>query len=110
MKEIRPFDENLATLYCSCPGCKDKLIIRAFKEFIRRDSDNQDFFFEIQYEDPPNLWQRIKRAWDYIKGYKLLWLSHDEILLSTSQIEEMIDVLNKKVEEIRKKEKDQSPG
>lgn len=100
MKTIKPYYDDLLKLYCSCVGCEDKMIVSVEKKFY----DNDDpFCFEIQYSDPANLWQKIKRAWRYIRGWKEPELTYDCILLNSEQVEELSKVLYRRVKAYRKK-------
>ncbi|MCK4359404.1 MAG: hypothetical protein KAW92_11825 [Candidatus Cloacimonetes bacterium] len=101
-KVVDPDFDHLMTLYCSCPGCEDKLIIKVFKKHYTNDDI---FFFEIVYDDPPNLWQRIKRAWKYIRGWKQPELSYDSIMLNVEQAEELSKALYKRTKKWRKETK-----
>jgi len=98
MKTVKADTEGVIKLYCSCVGCEDKLIVEVFKEFHYEDT----FIFDIQYDDPPNLWQRIKRAFDYIKGYKVEELSYDCILINADQAKELAKCLLQRIEEYKK--------
>jgi len=100
MKTIKPYYDDLLELYCSCAGCEDKMVVRVDKKFYENDDV---FYFEIQYSDPANLWQRVKRCWQYIKGWKTPELSFDEILLNAEQAEELSKVLYRRVKAYRKK-------
>ena len=101
-KTVKSFWDDLITLFCSCPGCEDKLVVTAEKKFY---TNVDNFYFEIVYEDPTNLWQRIKTAWRYIRGHREPNLSYDEILLDTEQAEELAKALIKRVNQYRKEQK-----
>ena len=101
-KTVKAHYDHCITLYCSCPGCEDKLVVEVFKQHFVNDDP---FMFKIIYDDPPNLWQRIKNAWGYIKGWKRLELSYDSIMLSVEQAEELSKVLYKRTKEWRKETK-----
>lgn len=101
MKKITPYFDDFAELLCKCPGCDDKLVIRVDKDkYIH--GGNYSFYFEIQYDEPANLWQRILRAWSYIKGWRMPELSYDEIILDVGQVEELSKMLYKRVKKYRK--------
>lgn len=94
--------DHLMTLYCSCPGCEDKLVVQVFKKDYMNDAP---FFFQIVYDPPVNLWQRIRNAWKYIRGWKEPELSYDCIMLDAEQIEELSEALYKRIKEWRKETK-----
>jgi hypothetical protein len=99
MKTVEPYWDGLLELYCSCAGCLDKMIVK-----VNKDCDSEDtFYFEIRYADKPNLWQRLRRCWQYVKGWKTLEISFDEILLNAGQAEELSKVLYRRVKAYRKK-------
>jgi len=100
-KVVKSFWDELITIFCSCPGCEDKLVVTAEKKFY----NNDNFYFEIVYEDPCNLWQRIKTAWRYIRGYRELNLSFDALLLDTEQAEELAKALIERVNQYKKESK-----
>lgn len=95
--------DHCMTLYCSCPGCEDKLVVQVFKKLYMNDDI---FFFEIVYDPPVNLWQRIIRAWKYIRGWKQPELSYDSIILSVEQVEELSEALYKRTKKWRKETKE----
>lgn len=101
-KVVKSYWDDLITLFCSCPGCEDKLVVTAEKKFY---SNVDNFYFEIVYADPCNLWQRIKTAWRYIRGHRESNLSYDVILLDTEQAEELAKALVKRVNQYRKEQK-----
>lgn len=98
MKTVKAYQDDLIEIYCSCPGCEDKLIVTAFKKKFFNDDP---FAFHIKYENQLNFWQRIRRAFDFIKGYKAEEISYDCILMNTDQAEELAKCLLQRVEEYR---------
>lgn len=103
-KVVKAYCDDLITLYCSCPGCEDKLVVTAEKKFY---TNVDNFYFDIVYTDPPNLWQRIKKAWRFIRGWREPQLSYDALLVDTDQAEELAKALMERVnqykEELKKK-------
>ena len=101
-KIVKSYWDELITLYCSCPGCEDKLVVTAEKKFY---TNIDNFYFEIVYADPTNLWQRVKIAWRYIRGWREPQLSYDSLLLDTDQAEELAKALIERVNQYKKEQK-----
>jgi len=94
-KTIKPYYDDWMELYCSSTGCEDKLVVSIDKDMPINDDA---FWFEIRYCDPCNLWQRMKRAFSYIKGWKEPEIAYDGIFLNDDQIKEMCQTLMVRVE------------
>jgi hypothetical protein len=92
VKVISEYDERIAQVNCSCCDYSEYMIVARSKKWDPTDDDDYCFTFEfIDIDDYRSLWQRIKKAKDYLQTKP--GQAQNAILLKFNELKEFYQLL-----------------